>query len=122
MTTSNRPLASSSAALLIADARRDAGLTQASLASRMGVPQSVVARLERPGSNPTWDTVCRALHACGVELETRRSRPEKSSIDPTLTASMMRVPMGDRIERFERSYANTREFALQARRSLGGVA
>ncbi|HEX5192821.1 MAG TPA: helix-turn-helix transcriptional regulator [Solirubrobacteraceae bacterium] len=107
------------AALLIADARRNAGLTQASLARRMGVPQSVVARLERPGSNPTWDTMCRALDACGFELDVRRSQPERSSIDPTLVHSMMRVPVDERLGRFDRAYVEVQKIAGSVRREHG---
>jgi transcriptional regulator with XRE-family HTH domain len=109
------------AAIAIRDARRAAGLTQASLASRLGVPQSVVARLETPGSNPTWDTVSRALDACGRELWVR-ARPTKSSIDETLTAAHMRIPPEERLKVFAHSYANTREFVLATRHSRGDLA
>lgn len=110
-----------SAALLIRDARREAGLTQASLASRMGVPQSVIARLERPGSNPTWDTVSRALDACGQQI-TVHERPAASSIDETLVAAHLRIPPGERIKLLTTSYAATREIALAGARSRGELA
>jgi transcriptional regulator with XRE-family HTH domain len=107
-----------SPAILIRDTRREAGLTQASLASRMGVPQSVVARLERPGSNPTWDTVERAFDACGQRI-TVQARPGLSSIDETLVAAHLRIPRGQRIQAFERSYADVRKLALAAAVSRG---
>jgi predicted RNase H-like HicB family nuclease/DNA-binding XRE family transcriptional regulator len=47
-------------------ARQDAGLTQRELAERAGVSQQQVAKLERPGENPTigtLDKLARALHA-----------------------------------------------------------
>ncbi|MHB8691388.1 MAG: helix-turn-helix domain-containing protein [Solirubrobacteraceae bacterium] len=109
------------AAIAIRDARRAAGLTQASLASRLGVPQSVVARLETPGSNPTWNTVSKALDACGRELWVR-PRPPTGSIDETLTAAHMRIPPEERLKVFARSYANTREFVLATRRGRGDLA
>jgi transcriptional regulator with XRE-family HTH domain len=62
---------------MIRSARQRAGLSQASLASRLGGPQSVVARLERPGSNPTWSTLSAVLEATGhvIEIRKRRSHP-----------------------------------------------
>lgn len=110
-----------SAASLIRDARRAAGLTQASLASRMGVPQSVIARLERPGSNPTWDTVSRALDACGQQISVQ-ARTAPSSIDETLVAAHLRIPRSERMKSFEESYANVRELALAGARSRGELA
>src|SRR5690349_24227687 len=38
-------------------ARQDAGLTQADLASRIGVSQQQIAKLERPGANPSIATL-----------------------------------------------------------------
>jgi transcriptional regulator with XRE-family HTH domain len=106
---------------LIRNARRSAGLSQASLASRLGTTQSAIARLERDASSPRVKTVERALHACGQRLELR-AHPGQSSIDESLVASMLRMPAGDRIKSFEQSYANVREFALAAARSRGELA
>lgn len=105
-----------SAALIIRDARREAGLTQASLAARMGVPQSVVARLERPGSNPTWDTIARALDACGQQI-TVQPRSTPSSIDETLVANRLRLTPAERLRSFEESHEDIRKLALAAARS-----
>jgi transcriptional regulator with XRE-family HTH domain len=106
---------------LIRDARRSAGLSQASLASRLGTTQSAIARLERDASSPRVETVERALRACGQRLELG-AQPAQSSIDERLVASMLRMPPGERIKTFERSYANVREFALAAARSRGELA
>lgn len=54
--------------LLIRTARRRAGVTQAVLAARAGMTQPEVARLERPGSNPTAHTLTRLLTAAGQRL------------------------------------------------------
>jgi len=54
---------------LIREARRRAGLTQRELAERLGTTQSVVARWEADVTAPTFDTVVRALRACGFELD-----------------------------------------------------
>jgi transcriptional regulator with XRE-family HTH domain len=56
-------------AALIREARLAAGLTQAELAHRAGLSQPAVARLERPGSNPTIATLDRVLRASGRRLE-----------------------------------------------------
>jgi predicted RNase H-like HicB family nuclease len=50
-------------------ARHDAGLTQAQLAARAGVSQQQVAKLERPGSNPSIVTLRRIAEALGTRLE-----------------------------------------------------
>jgi transcriptional regulator with XRE-family HTH domain len=44
------------------------GLTQREVAERMGVPASVVSRLEREGSNPRLSTVVRYCIAVGCRL------------------------------------------------------
>ncbi len=59
----------SKAAALIRQARRDAGLSQAGLARRLGVSQAAIAKLERAGSNPTIDTLDDVLWAAGRRLE-----------------------------------------------------
>jgi transcriptional regulator with XRE-family HTH domain len=106
---------------LIRDARRSAGLSQAALASRLGTTQSAIARLERDTSSPRVSTVERALRACGQRLGLE-ARPWRPNIDETLVEQMLRIPPGDRIKSFERSYANVREIALAGARSRGELA
>ena len=55
--------------LLIRDARRAAGLTQAQLAAQLGVSQSAIAKLEREGCNPKVETLDRVLRATGHRLQ-----------------------------------------------------
>ncbi len=50
-------------------ARQAAGLTQAELARRVGVSQQQVAKLERPGANPSIATLHKVAAALGVRLE-----------------------------------------------------
>ena len=57
-----------SAAELLRQARRRAGLTQRALARRARTAQSVIARVERGLASPTWDTLARLLAAAGFEL------------------------------------------------------
>ena len=54
---------------LLRDARRRAGLTQRELARRARTAQSVVARIERGRTSPTWETLTRLLAAAGFDLE-----------------------------------------------------
>src|SRR3954454_24196110 len=86
---------------LIRRARRDAGLTQAQLARRLGVTQAALARLERPGANPTVATLERVLRAAGRRLEMRLARAE-SSVDPTLLREALRLQPAERLAGGER--------------------
>lgn len=54
---------------LIKEARKRAGLTQAELARRAGTTQSAIARWERGGVDPGFDTVRRLLRLCGFHLD-----------------------------------------------------
>ena len=58
----------SSTAELLRQARERAGLSQRELAQRAGTAQSVIARIERGLTSPTWDTLERLLEAAGFEL------------------------------------------------------
>lgn len=106
---------------LLRNARSAAGLTQTALAGRLGTTQSAVARMEADGANPRVDTLRRALAACGQQLALD-STPARSSIDETLVAAQLRMPPGERLKAFERSYANVRAFALAAAESRGDMA
>ena len=109
------------AGAIVREARREAGLTQAALAARLGTTQSAVARLERDTASPRVETLRRALAACGSELELR-ARPRRSSIDETQLTERLRMPAAERIRSFERSYANVRDLALAAAQSRGELA
>ncbi|ABB23695.1 helix-turn-helix domain-containing protein [Pelodictyon luteolum] len=68
------------AALL--DARVHAGLTQAEVASRMGVSQPVLARIEsslgKKDHSPSLHTLRRYAHACGMKLVIQMVEPNKN--------------------------------------------
>jgi transcriptional regulator with XRE-family HTH domain len=53
---------------LIREARRRSELTQRELAGRLGTTQSAIARIERGGSEPSYERVLEAVRACGLEL------------------------------------------------------
>jgi len=70
---------------LINEARQLAGITQTELASRMGTHQSVVARWETGKTQPTLETVIRAVEAAGLELTVNIS--ESDADQPGLSVS-----------------------------------
>lgn len=55
--------------LLVKEARSRAGLTQAEVARRLGSAQPVVARWETGVAAPSFDTVVRAIRACGLDVD-----------------------------------------------------
>lgn len=55
-------------AALIKGARRDAGLSQAALAERIGTTQSAVSRWEGGGDEPRLGSLVSILDACGLRL------------------------------------------------------
>ena len=54
---------------LVREARKRAGLTQADLGRRAGVPQSTVARIESGARTPSTDLVERLVRAAGFEID-----------------------------------------------------
>lgn len=52
-------------AFVLADARRQAGLTQAELSLRMKTSQPAIARFEGGSVKPTWETIERYARAIG---------------------------------------------------------
>jgi transcriptional regulator with XRE-family HTH domain len=79
------------AALLLKNARREAGLTQAELARRLGVSQAAVAKLERPGANPTVQTLDSVLAAAGHRLELGAPL-HRTGVDETLIRQQLELP------------------------------
>ena len=53
---------------LVVEARRRAGLSQKALAQRMGTSQSLIARWEQGKVSPRYESVVRAVRACGLDL------------------------------------------------------
>jgi len=100
--------------LLIRDARRAARLTQAELAARLGVSQSAIAKLERPGCNPTVETLDRTLRAAGFRLQliapawTTAAGEPGPSIDESLIRQALKRTPAERIKSVERMHAEMR--------------
>lgn len=102
----------STASVLLREARRAAGLTQAELAERAGLTQSVVARMERPGSNPTVGVLERALGAAGATLDTA----PLAQVDETQIVENLRLTPEERLMTMHRSLRNIEEMLRSVRR------
>jgi transcriptional regulator with XRE-family HTH domain len=108
----------SGAPSLLRDARRRAGLTQADLAARLGISQAAVAKLERPGANPTVDTLDRALWATGHRLTL--DAPERGhGVDESLIRRQLELSPAERIRGIESMYAEAQALAEAGARSRG---
>jgi transcriptional regulator with XRE-family HTH domain len=100
---------------LIRDARREAGLTQAELAVRLGTTQSAIARLERPDSNPRVSTLEAALRAAGRRLDV--SAPARGpDVDESLIVEALRRSPAERLRYHDASRRNMAELVGKARR------
>lgn len=86
---------------LIRAARRDAGLTQAQLARRLGITQAALARLESPRANPTVRTLDRVVRATGRELKLS-AVPVDRGTDTSLLREALTMSPAERIAAAER--------------------
>lgn len=103
---------------LLKEARRQAGLTQAQLARRMGVSQAAVAKLERPGANPTVDTLDDALWATGHRL-TLDAPPQRPGVDESLIRQHLELSPAERLRGIETMFVQARMLSLAGARSRG---
>ena len=103
-------------ALLLREARRRAGLTQAELARRLGISQAAVAKLESPRANPTIDTLDQALRATGHRLTL--DAPEwEPGVDESLIRRHLELAPSERIRGIESMYAQMRMLSRAGARS-----
>ena len=81
---------------MVREARRQARLTQRQLATKAGIPQETIARIERGRSDPRLTTLDRLLAACefGLEVMPRLG----IGIDRTQIRERLGVPMVERLE------------------------
>jgi transcriptional regulator with XRE-family HTH domain len=108
----------SDSAVLLRDARRRAGLTQADLAGRLGVSQAAVAKLESRRANPTVDTLDKALWATGHRL-TLDATPRRPGVDESLIRRQLELSPAERIRGIEPMYAQMQTLAEAGARSHG---
>jgi len=101
---------------MLREARITAGLTQAALAARLGVTQSAIAKLEREGSNPTVETLDRALRATGHRLQLI-APAWSGGIDESLIRQELKRSPAERIKGFERMHADLHRLQIAAARS-----
>jgi hypothetical protein len=87
----------------------------------MGITQAAVARLERPGANPTVGTLEDALWATGhrLELDARALRP---GVDESLIRQQLELTPAERVRGIETMYTQARMLALAGARSRGECA
>ena len=110
-----------SPAILIRDARKQAGLTQAELADRAGTTQPVIARAERSDTNPTLETLERLLEAAGYELELRARPRPRASVDESQLVERLGWTPAERLAAHEAAHRSMRSLVGSARRSAHGA-
>jgi len=97
---------------LIREARRRAGLTQRELAERLATTQSAIARLERGGTEPSYERVVEAVRACGMDLVPQLLRADDA--DWSVASSNLNVSPDARVRRHQAAL----RFAIAGRRAL----
>ena len=90
-------------------------MTQADLASRAGLSQSAVARLERGGSNPTIATLANVIAAAGHRL-TLGAALHRPSYDEGQLRERLAMTPAQRLGTFTASSRSLRTMAQRARR------
>jgi transcriptional regulator with XRE-family HTH domain len=103
-------------ATTLRSARERAGLTQGELAARAGTTQSVVARLERRGSNPTLTTADRLLRATGNVLSVEPLPAPVADVDETQLRERLKLSPARRLAVFQASQRNLAALTAKARR------
>lgn len=104
-----------SIASIVKEARRRAGLTQAALAKRAGVPKSTVGRIESGARAPSAELVERLVRAAGLEVTISLSAPDPGT-DSLFERTLRRSPA-------ERLADATRaaRFVLRGRREVAAA-
>jgi transcriptional regulator with XRE-family HTH domain len=100
----------SSIPALLRSARREANMTQADLAARLAISQAAVAKLERPGANPTVGTLDRILWSTGhrLVLDVQARAP---GVDESLIRRQLELTPAQRIRGIEDMYLQAQALA-----------
>jgi hypothetical protein len=72
--------------------------------------------MERRDSNPTWDTLIRALRATGHDIALTRKATHQTSIDLGQLRERLALSPAERLASFQRSQANMLRLRAQARK------
>jgi len=96
---------------LLVEARRRAGISQAELGRRSGVPPSLIGRYERYEVTPSLERLRSLMRAAGFELSIRLARVDPSDHDRVLIERELRRTPAERLRR-----------GLIAGRKLGALA
>jgi hypothetical protein len=82
----------------------------------LGVTQAAVAKLERPGSNPTFETLAGALWATGHRLELKATARRGDGVDESLIRKHLELSPAERLRGLEEMRAAAQKLAA-ARKS-----
>jgi len=105
-----------SIAIIVREARRRAGLTQAALAEKASVPKSTVGRIESGARTPSVELVERLVRAAGLELTVSLAEPDPGT-DAMFERTLRRTP-AQRLADATRAA----RFVLRGRREVAGAA
>jgi transcriptional regulator with XRE-family HTH domain len=103
---------------LVRDARAAAALTQAELARRLGMSQPAIAKLERPGANPTVRTLDCVLRATGHRLQLI-APAWSAGADVSLIRQQLALAPAERLRRLERHIEAMRSLMAASIREAG---
>jgi transcriptional regulator with XRE-family HTH domain len=84
---------------LLVEARRRAGISQAELGRRSGVPSSLIGRYERYEVIPSLERLRTLMKAAGFELNIRLAKVDKSNHDQVLIERELRRTPAERLRR-----------------------
>lgn len=95
--------------VLVRELRLAAGLSQRTLARRAGTSQPAVARYERGGATPSWETLQRLAGACGQRLRiSAEAVPDPHDVE--LAGLLLGLTPAERLRALRR-YAHLHELA-----------
>jgi transcriptional regulator with XRE-family HTH domain len=90
---------------LLLEARRRAGLSQAELARRAGIPRSAIGRWERGEVLPSLERLRELIRACGLELYFGIANADLGDHDLSLIRRSLRLTPGERFAQANRDAA-----------------
>jgi transcriptional regulator with XRE-family HTH domain len=84
----------------------------------MGVSQAAIAKLERPGANPTFETLAGTLRATGHRLELD-APAQRGGVDESLIRQQLALTPAERLRGLEAMHAQANALARAGARSRG---